>query len=334
MTITIACCATCEPMLALVYTDTGRLEIEARPEPVPGPNEVIVDVGLVGICGSDLLGYLGRSPGRRPPLVLGHEFTAWLDGKPVAVNPIVSCGKCEACRAGRENLCPQLRLMGLHHDGAMRERLNVPRANIVPLRDSDQLELMILAEPFACALHATGMTTEPHVGRSLIVGFGCLGAMIAAALGWRGVERIDVTDPAPARRALAARFKARALEASEIPCGVYSYVYDCAGYASTRTLGVRALRPGGHLVLVGYGEAEGGINFTEVVRREYQIHGVMAYPAADYRQAVELLQGGLVNGLDLVRVFPLTEGQHAFDEARTVKSDIIKTALAVLLKPK
>lgn len=320
-------------MRALVYTDTGRLELEERPEPVPGPDEVIVDVGLVGICGSDLLGYLGRSPGRNPPLVLGHEFTAWLDDKPIAVNPIVSCGKCHACRAGRENLCPQLRLMGLHHDGAMRERLSVPKANIVPLTDTDRPELMVLAEPFACALHATGMVPEQHVGRSLIIGFGCLGTMIAAALRYRGADRIDVTDPAPGRQALASRFKAREVDANEIPYGAYSCVYDCAGYASTRALAARALGPGGRLVLVGYGEPEGGINFTEVVRREYHIDGVMAYAASDYRQAVQLLQGGLLNALDLVRVFPLAEGQRAFDEARGVKADIIKTALLVSTKP-
>lgn len=316
-------------MRALVYTDTGRLVVEERPEPVPGPGEVTVEVGLVGICGSDILGYLGRSPGRYPPLVLGHEFTAWHQGRPVAVNPLVGCGRCPQCRAGRENLCPQLRLVGLHHDGAMRERIAVPEANLVPLDDADPHERMILAEPFACALHALDLAGDAALERCLILGFGCLGTMSALAWRVRGGGAIDCVDPVPARQALAPQFGARAIPRESVPDAAYSHVFDCVGYAETRRAAQRALKPGGHLLLVGYGEAEGGIDFTDAVRRELHLHGVMAYTAEGFRTAVALLRQSVLDAGPLVEVRSLEDGQAAFEAVRGRRGGAVKTALRV-----
>jgi threonine dehydrogenase-like Zn-dependent dehydrogenase len=316
-------------MRALVYTETGRLVYGERPEPVPGPGEVTVEVGLVGICGSDVLGYLGRSPGRYPPLVLGHEFTAWHLGAPVAVNPLIGCGHCRQCLSGRENLCPQLRLVGLHHDGAMRERIAVPEANLVPLLDDDTHERMILAEPFACALNALNLVAGSELERCLILGFGCLGTM--CALAWRqlGGGPIDCVDPVPARQALADHFDARAIALEAAIKKRYSHVIDCAGYAELRRAGLSCLRSGGHLLLIGYGEAEGGVDYTEVVRRELHIHGVMAYPAATFRSAVDRLRESRLDIGPLVEVRSLANGQSAFEAVRSRTGGPVKTALRV-----
>lgn len=314
-------------MRALVYTATGQVEMQYRPEPVAGPDDVTIDVNLVGICGSDVLGYLGRSPGRRPPLVLGHEFTGWWDGRPVVVNPIVSCGRCARCLEHRESLCTSMRLAGLHHDGAMQERVKMPARNVIVLDDEDDHDLMVMAEPFACSIHATTLVPDPGAVRSLIIGFGSLGCMTALALRHQGSGPIDVVDTSPARTALAGRFRVRAISAADIKPSSYDCVYDCAGYSATRALSAKALVPGGHLVLIGYGESDGGIDFVDVVRREIHLHGAMAYGSAEFNKAVRLLREGILDARDLIKVYPLDRGQEAFDEARTSKSSFIKTAL-------
>lgn len=316
-------------MRALVYTGNGRLEIEDRPEPVPEPGEITVDVELVGICGSDILGYMGRSPGRVPPLVLGHEFVARRNGSLVAVNPLVGCGICAMCLAGKENLCLQMRLVGFHHDGALRERIAVPERNVIAINNGGRSEVVALAEPLACALHSISMVHRPESKRTLIIGFGCLGTMIATVLRRIGDRGFHIIDKAEGRCALADRFGATAIRAEDVGPARYDAIYDCAGYAATRELSCRAIAPGGDIVLVGYGQAQGGVDFTDMVRREYHMHGIMAYGASVFREAVELLQSGVLEVEGLIKIYPLEMGQLAFDEARSEKSQVIKTFLRI-----
>jgi len=87
--------------------------------------------------------------------------------------------------------------------------------------------------------------------------------------------------------------------------------------------------PGGDIVLVGYGQAQGGVDFTDMVRREYHMHGVMAYGAGAFREAVQLLQSGVLEVEGLIKIYPLEMGQLAFDEARSEKSQVIKTFLRI-----
>jgi alcohol dehydrogenase len=318
---------------ALIFTEIGKVEIGELKETAAAFGEVVVSVELVGICGSDLLGYQGRSRGRIPPLVLGHEFVGRARDQRVVVNPIVSCGRCEVCLDGRDNLCPDMTLLGLHCHGAMRERVNVPAANVIAYAAEVPDERMALCEPFACGLHSLDLIPFRPQTRSLVIGFGCLGSMIGCALQLRGAEAFDVVEPSAARRALAGRFGGRAVEASDVGSKQYDFVFDCAGYAETRAMSARAVKSGGHIVLVGYGEVDGGIDFVDIVRREYHVHGVMAYTAREFRDAAEILASGRVTLEDLVCTFPLEDGQAAFDAARACKDATIKTLLRVHAEP-
>lgn len=97
-------------MQALVYTAPRRVELEQRPRPEPQEGEE----EIAGVCGSDISGFLGSSALRRPPLVLGHELVGRRqDGRRVVANPLVSCGHCDACMSGAQNLCDSWKLLGL-----------------------------------------------------------------------------------------------------------------------------------------------------------------------------------------------------------------------------
>src|SRR5258708_35533888 len=100
------------------------LAVEDVPEPRPGPGEVVVDIELAGICGSDLHPYRGEAAPRVPPLVLGHEAVARMaDGSLAAVFPLVACGECRACVRAGPNLCEQRGLIGLNRQGGLAERV-------------------------------------------------------------------------------------------------------------------------------------------------------------------------------------------------------------------
>lgn len=316
-------------MRALVFTEPGRIELQDLSDSVPTADEVTIDVGLVGICGSDILGYMGKSRGRVPPLVLGHEFTGLADGQSVVVNPIVSCGQCTACRAGHDNICPDMQLIGLHRHGAMRERVNVPRNNLVAFDDAVSAHVMTMTEPFACAIHSVGMVPFEAHHHCLIVGFGCLGSMIAAVLKHKAAEHVDIFDPAPERAALAERFGARALATEAIESMAYDHVFDCVGSIETHASAGRAVKSGGHIVLVGYKAAASGFDSVDIVRREYHLHGVMAYNERAFREAAELLKHGALSVDGLIQTFDLADGQRAFDNARDGRSTVIKTMLRV-----
>ena len=171
-------------MQAIVWHGPGRMTIEERAEPPdPGAGELIVRPEAVGICGSEVEGYLGHMGNRTPPLVMGHEFAgvvvaagdgagAW-DGARVTVNPLAGCGECRLCGAGHENLCPRRTLIGIHHPGAFADLVAAPAANVRALPDGVRRASARSSSrwPTACTPCASGSPAHP-VARAVVLGAG------------------------------------------------------------------------------------------------------------------------------------------------------------------
>ena len=133
-------------MRAIVWQGPREMTVEERPEPDdPGEGELILQPEAVGICGSEVEGYLGHMGNRTPPLVMGHEFAGASWSRPaqaprswraqrVAVNPLSGCGHCALCRAGYGNICPDRTLIGVHTPGAFADYVSVPAedARVLP----------------------------------------------------------------------------------------------------------------------------------------------------------------------------------------------------------
>ena len=118
-------------MKALVYTAPNEVTFRDEPDPVSGSGDVLLAVEAAGICGSDMHAYHGRDPRRNPPLILGHELAARvLDGpragERVTVNPLITCGRCDYCVSGRDNLCAHRTMIGMTRPGGFAQRLAVP----------------------------------------------------------------------------------------------------------------------------------------------------------------------------------------------------------------
>ena len=118
-------------MKSIVCVEPGRFEMREAPVPVPGPEEALVRILRVGICGTDLHAYRGKQPYFEYPRVLGHELSGEIveingqdpdlaPGDQVCVIPYVHCGECIACRSGKTNCCTRMSVMGVHQDGGMR----------------------------------------------------------------------------------------------------------------------------------------------------------------------------------------------------------------------
>src|ERR1700738_2291549 len=142
-------------MRALVYTAPRQVRIEERPQAIPARGEVEIEGTTAGICGSDISGCLGHSRRRIPPIVLGHELVGrTADGQRVVANPLISCGRCTACLAGAQNLCPSWRLLGMARTaGCYSEFVSIPESQLHSIPNELTDAGAVIAEPLANVVH-------------------------------------------------------------------------------------------------------------------------------------------------------------------------------------
>ena len=157
-------------MQALLFTGVQTIEVSEEAEPQAAPDETIIEIEASGICGSDMHGWLGHDPRRVPPLVLGHEAcgiarSGGFDGQRVAINPLITCGRCRECTGGRRNLCRDRRLLGIERQGTFAERVAAPKANLLPVPEGLEPIHAAVTEPCAVAWHAVRLAV-PAVGAS------------------------------------------------------------------------------------------------------------------------------------------------------------------------
>lgn len=316
-------------MKALVWHGERELALEELPEPEPADGEVVLEVELAGICGSDLHGYRGHPGPRVPPLVLGHEVVGRAAGAGVALFPLVSCGACERCATGEDNLCESWRLVGMHRQGVFAERVAVPRRTLVPLPAGLAPERAVLAEPLACCVGALGPHAVGPGSRVLVLGAGPIGLLTTFLAARRGAEVVAV-DPLPERRAHAALLgAARAVAGADaVPAGSVDLAVDAAGFETTWHAAIDAVRTGGQVVVVGLGQPEGTVPFATVVRRSVSLRGQFAYSRADFAAALDVLAAGDLP-LDWLAEAPLAEGAQAFANLVDRPAEFSK----VLLRP-
>lgn len=301
-------------MRALVWQGGANLALEDLPDPVPAADEVLLDVRLAGICGSDLHAYRGHGGPRTPPLVLGHEAVGTVAGMPgrFAVFPLVVCGECAACRRGAENLCARRQLLGMHRAGVFAERTAVPRDTLLPVPDGLDDARATLVEPLAVCLSAL----RPHMlgpgNRVLVIGCGPIGLLTLHAARAQGADVVAV-EPVPERRAFATAFGASVVleDVAAIEPGAADVAVDAVGLPATWAAGIRGLRPGGELVLLGLGQDTGPMPVADLVRRAIVVRGHFAYTRADFTAALHMLADDPPPE-GWVDVVPLASGADAF----------------------
>jgi threonine dehydrogenase-like Zn-dependent dehydrogenase len=298
-------------MRALVLADFWKLTVDDVPEPSPGPGDVLIEVVATGICGSDIHGYTGENGRRVRGQVMGHETVGRVlavgpdagddvaVGDAVAVNPVLWCGACRQCELGREQACPNKKVVGVTPElrSAFAERMAVPARNAVTLPAGMPLEHGALVEPLAVGHHALvrgGCSAGEAV---LVIGGGPIGQACVLAAQRQGAQRVAVSEPAPHRRELNARLGAAVVDPSatdDVPAAVRAaldgeptLVIDAVGIPQTLAAAFACAPIGTTVVLVGMGAPTLDVAAYEISTKERSVVGSFCYSAAEFRDTAQ-----------------------------------------------
>ncbi len=294
---------------ASVYRGPNDIVFEQRDIPEPGPGEVLVRVGVCGICGSDATEYSRGPVLARPPMVLGHEFAGTVEkvgpgvsltpGATVVAGAGIACGDCRMCRAGRTNLCTSYSTLGLQHDGGLQGFVVAPESTLRDVSDSGlSMDTLGLTQPMSIAVHTVRRSGLKAGQDAVIVGVGGIGSFITVAAAAVGA-RVLVVDRDAERLQLALNLGAHAsLVAGEgsltdrlAELGMEPDVFfEVSGSRPGIDSVFEAARPGATIVPVGIQKTPIEVLFSEWTMREYTIVGTVAHVmGADLPEAVRLL---------------------------------------------
>ena len=334
-------------MKAAVLHGPRDLRVESARVPDPGPGEVVVRVGMAGLCGTDYRIWTGDRPVGYP-LVPGHEFVGQVSavgrgvtrvraGERVAIEPNYSCGVCPLCREGNRNLCLSRTAVGIDVDGCFAEHARVPERCCWPAPAAVADDDLLITEPLAVIVRAVARGAVQRGESAAVVGAGSLGLLALQVLRGRGA-RVLVVSRTTRRFALARELGADATHAVadgplETTARAFSgregldVVLETAGTAEAVAHALALVRPGGRVVLTGLPHEPTPVAFFSVVRREVTIAGSMIYQD-EFPEAMRLIAAGTVRTAPLVtHRFPLDAIGEAFTAHE--RPDSIKVAVRV-----
>ena len=275
-----------DEMKALVLEAPRTLRLSERTPRAAGPGDVVVDVELTGIGGSEYLAF--AAPGLRSlPNVMGHGIVGTSpDGQRVAINPLRGCGFCQFCAKGLRQLCEAWSLIGVQCDGGFAEQVTVPEESLVPLPAALTWEQAAFIEPFANSVNAWDQSQAGPAASIAVLGAGGLGLGLVARARAAGCSTIEVGEPSPTRRE-AARVLG-ATEASPRLEGHYDVVFDSVGSTESRQAALELTHRGGTCVLLGFASPSLELDAVKLIRHQKRLIGSFVYSAQQFRQAIDL----------------------------------------------
>ena len=343
-------------MKTAVMTGIGQMAFEDRPVPVPGPHEVLVRIENVGICGSDLHYFETGRIGDyivEPPFVLGHEaagtvtevgdqVTHLVPGDRVALEPGITCGKCEFCKSGKYNLCPDVVFFATPPiDGTFQEYVTHPADLCFKLPDYVSTLEGALIEPLAVGFHAARQGGAQLGQIAVVFGSGCIGLVSMMALKAMGLAEVYVVDVLDTRLAKAAELGATGVingmnanpvdEVNRLTGGRgCDLVIETSGTGIAADQAVRIARKGGTIVMVGYGTS-GTVTLpmSLALDKELRFETVFRYRHI-YPLAIQAVADGRVNLKGIVtHTFAFDDVQQAMDASISDKATIVKAMVEI-----
>jgi len=336
---------------ALVYHGPEDLRWEDIDNVRPGKGEVLVKVKAVGICGSDVHGFLGITGRRIPPMVMGHEFSGIIEevgegvkdakvGDRVAPYPVFFCGECELCKQGRSHMCLNKKSLGvLECNGAMAEYVVVPEKFLFKLADNVSYNVGSMMEPLAVAYRGVNTAGDLSGKNVLIVGAGTIGLLVLAVVKMRNPAKVFISDLSDNRLSVAKKMGADFVinpskqDLNEIiknqtnGAGV-DVALEAVGATPTVQQAMAALKIGGTAVWIGNSAKMITINMQEIVTRELKVFGTFIYTIKEFGEVVNLLNEGKLNVEPLISLTaPMEKGVELFKQLAKDPGPMIKVIL-------
>jgi L-iditol 2-dehydrogenase len=300
-----------EMMQQAVMTQPGKIEFNQIEKPAMKPDEVLIQVKRIGVCGSDIHVFHGLHPYTRYPVVQGHEICGvvaemgadvegFLPGEKVVFMPQVTCGECYPCRHGMYHICDHLKVMGFQTGGAAQEYFLVKAQMVLKLPETMTLDQGAMIEPVSVAVHALSRAGSVEGLNVIVLGAGTIGNLVAQVAQASGAQGVLLTDISEYKLE-----KARA-------CGLKNLVnpqkedlgqailnafgpdkadliLECVGLQDTIIQAVSNARKGSKIVVVGVFGKKPLVDLGLVQDRELSLIGTLMYQKKDYVRAIELV---------------------------------------------
>ncbi|MBN2580621.1 MAG: alcohol dehydrogenase catalytic domain-containing protein [Pirellulales bacterium] len=321
-------------MRQAVMTEPGVIQVRDVPTPVPGPDEVLLRIRRIGICGSDMHVYHGVQPFTKYPVVQGHEFSGVIEalgegvehfspGTKATARPQVVCGRCRPCRRGDYNICDSLKVQGFQAPGCAQDLFVTRAERVVPLPESFTFEQGAIVEPTAVAVRAVEKAGNLAEKNAVVLGAGPIGNLVAQAARAAGA-RVLVTDVSDYRLQIARKCSLENVshakqetlaDAARRVFGEdgFDVAFECVGVEGTITEAVANIAKGGRIIQVGIYPEKPRVDLSLVQDRELSLIGSLMYKHADYQQAAALIgQGKILTAPLESKHFPLEDYLSAY----------------------
>ncbi|MDC7675589.1 zinc-binding alcohol dehydrogenase family protein [Asticcacaulis machinosus] len=300
-------------MKAVICEAPQSLGVDIRSKPERRPDDLLIRIRRVGLCGTDYHIFAGNQPFLAYPRVMGHELagtvaetdarSAFREGDLVTVNPYLSCGQCIACRKGKPNCCVDIRVLGVHIDGGMTEYLSVPESAVLAV-DGLTYDQAAMVEFLSVGAHAVRRGQTQFGDRALIVGAGPIGVGAALFAAMSGAE-VTLIDTSP-QRLRYARERVGISNTAVVDEGLEAYlvertdaeffdiVFDCTGSAKAIEKGFGYVAHGGRYVLVSVVKDTISFADPEFHKREMQLIGSRNATSEDFARVISAIRDGLI----------------------------------------
>jgi len=339
-------------MKQAIMTAPGRIELRDVPLPEVAPDQVLIRVKRIGVCGSDIHVFHGKHPLTPYPVVQGHEASGVVErtgsavrglspGDPVTFQPQVTCGVCHPCRHGAYHICDRLKVMGFQTTGAASELFAVDATKVLRLPKTMSMEQGAMVEPLAVGVHALERVGGASGKKVLVLGAGPIGNLVAQAARGLGAAAVMITDTSDYRLELAERcgiplrvnpLKVDLGEAVRERFGAdkADLIFECVGVQKTVEQAVSIARKGTDVIVVGVFGDKPVVDMGTVQDRELRLVGALMYQQPDWVKAIALIEQGKVDLEPLVtNRFAFADYQKAYEYIDANRERAMKVMIVV-----
>ena len=341
-------------MKQAVLLAPGKLIIREVERPKLLPDQVLIKIRRIGICGSDIHVYHGTHPYTGYPIVQGHEVSGVIAeigenvtglnmGEQVVFLPQITCGTCFSCCNHREHICDHLKVIGFQSNGAAQEYFPVDANKVLKTPPGVSPDHAAMIEPLAVAVHALSRFGDV-TGRSvLVLGAGTIGNLVAQSARAMGALKVMITDISEYKLSKA---RACGISTAVNPLQVNlgeaigedlgpdkaDMIFECVGVQDTISQAIENARKGSFIVVVGVYGQKTAIDLGLIQDREITISGTLMYQKRDYEQAISLIDGGSINLEAMItHRFPFDEYTEAYQAIEALNGEFLKIMIELPL---